>query len=104
MHTSEAVRYLFNELGDKLSVAFDAIIRAIRDLDERAAHEVLTMKADINHLLQSALEIQSSALAKGGSDQIELIRMEMTAFDCLKRIHTHLKRIAKEIVPPELGN
>ena len=71
-------------------------------MDERAADEVLTMKSDINHLLQRALDFQSSALADVSPDQIEVIRLEMTAFENLKRIYTHLKRIAKEIAPVEV--
>lgn len=99
MQASDAISYLFEELGDKLNVAFGAIIRAIKDLDEQAADEVLTMKSDINHLLQRALDIQSSEIAGVGPDQIEVIRLEMTAFENLKRIYTHLKRTAKEVTP-----
>lgn len=102
LRASDAIRYLSEELGDKLSIAFDAIIRAIRDADERAADEVLTMKSDINHLLQRALDLQTSALADMSPDHIDLIRIEMTAFENLKRIYTHLKRIAKAIAPVEV--
>ena len=102
MKASDAIRHLFDELGDKLSVAVESIIRAIKDVDERAAAEVLSMKSDINHLLQRALDIQSSAIAGVGVDQIELIRLEMTAFENMKRIYTHLKRIAKKIAPVEV--
>ena len=63
---------------------------------------MLTIKADIDHLINQALEIQSQALAELGPEQIEIIRMEMTALENLKRIHTYLKRIAREIVPQEV--
>ena len=100
---SDAMRYLFDQLGDKISAAIDATVRGVRDADQRAAGEVLTMKADIDHLINQALELQSSALAEVGPDQIKVIRMEMTAVENLKRIYTHLKRIAREIVPAEVG-
>ena len=100
---SDAMRYLFDQLGDKISTAIDATVRAVRDADQRAAGEVLTMKADIDHLINQALELQSSALAEVGPDQIKVIRMEMTAVENLKRIYTYLKRIAREIVPAEVG-
>ena len=45
------------------------------------------------------LELQSRVLAQVGPEQIEQMRMEMTALENLKRIHTYLKRIAREIVP-----
>lgn len=60
------------------------------------------MKADIDHLLHQALELQSATLAELGPGEIEQIRMEMTALENLKRIHTYLKRIVREIVPQEL--
>ena len=102
IQTSEAMRYLFRELGDKISAALESTIRAVREGNERAADEVLTMKADIDQLIRQALEIQSSALTEVGPEQVEVIRLEMTVLENLKRIHTHLKRIAKEIVPPEI--
>ena len=100
--TSDAMRHLFDELGDKLETALETTIRAVKEADERAANEVLTIKADIDHLIDQALELQSKALATLGPDQIEAIRMEMTALENLKRIHTYLKRIAREIVPQEV--
>ncbi len=102
IQTSDSMRYLYDELGDKLSAAIKLTIRAVRDVDQRAAAEVLTMKADINHLITQALDLQSRALAGVGPDQIEIMRMEMTVLENLKRIHTYLKRIAREYVPKEM--
>ena len=58
--------------------------------------------ADIDQLIRQALEIQSSALTEVGPEQVEVIRLEMTVLENLKRIHTYLKRIAQEIVPQEI--
>jgi phosphate:Na+ symporter len=102
IQTSDAMRHLLNKLGDKLSTALDSTIRAVREEDERAADEVLTIKADVDHLISQALELQSQALAEVSPEQIEIMRMEMTALENFKRIHTYLKRIAREIVPQEI--
>ena len=99
IQSSDAMRVLFRELGDKLKTALDSTIRAVREDDERAADEVLTIKADIDHLIGKALELQSAALAQVSPEQITLMRMEMTVLENLKRIHTLLKRVAREIVP-----
>jgi phosphate:Na+ symporter len=99
---SDAMRHLVMELGDKLETALETTIRAVKDGDERAAAAVLTMKADVDHLINQALELQSASLAGVGLEQIEIIRMEMTVLENLKRIHTYLKRIAKLIVPQEI--
>ncbi len=103
IQVSDAMRYLFDQLGDKISAAIEATVHGVREADQRAAGEVLTMQADIDHLINQALELQSGALAEVGPDQIEVIRMEMTALENLKRIHTYLKRIAREIVPADVG-
>ena len=60
------------------------------------------MKADIDHLINQAMAIQSEALASLDEDQVERLRMEMTALKNLKRIHTYLKRIARKILPSEV--
>ncbi|MEA3275946.1 MAG: hypothetical protein U9Q81_11765 [Pseudomonadota bacterium] len=59
------------------------------------------MKADIDFLLHQALDLQSRSLAEADKG-IETTRMEMTMLENLKRIHTYLKRIAREILPPEV--
>ncbi len=102
IQASEAMRYLFDELGDKLSAAIKLTIRAVEDVDQRAASEVLSMKADINRLMNEALELQSRELAGVAPEKIEVMRIEMTVIENLKRIHTYLKRIAREYVPKEI--
>ncbi len=102
IQTSDAMRHLFHELGDKLEFAIQTTVKAVKEADERAAEEVFTIKAEIDHLIQQALEIQSQSLAELGPEQVEIIRMEMTALENLKRIHTYLKRIAREIVPQKV--
>lgn len=102
IHASDTLRHLYSKLGDQLSAAIEAAVRAVREWDQRAADEVLTMKAEIDHLISQALEIQSQALTKVGTEEIEIIRIEMTVLENLKRIHTHLKRIAREIMPREV--
>ena len=99
---SDALRFLFQQLGDKIAEAMELTVRAVKDLDELAADQVLTMKADIDHLIDEALAIQSEALANMDEDQVERMRMEMTALENLKRMHTYLKRIARKILPREV--
>lgn len=99
IESSEAMRYLFQELGNRVASTIDLAVQAVGEGDERAAAEVLTIKADIDHIIQEALDIQSKGIAGVSPAEIEMLRMEMTALENLKRIHTYLKRIAREIVP-----
>lgn len=99
---SETMRHLLNELIERLETALEKTICGLRDHDEIAAAEVLRMQDDINRLVDQALDIQSANLADFGSEQVEIIRIEMTILENLRRIHTHLRRIAQAIVPPEV--
>ncbi len=96
---SDAIRYLFRELGDRVTLALEQTIVAVKENDEVVANKVLALKADIDHLISQALDIQSTALAGIDQEHIRNIRMEMTILENMKRIYTHLKRISREIVP-----
>ena len=100
---SDTVRYLYEQLGDKIAQALETTIRAVREVDQVAAKEVIDMKRDVDHLVEAALAIQSEALAGIDARQIENLRAEMTALENLKRIHTYLKRIARNILPLEVA-
>lgn len=102
IQSSETMRHIFKELGDKIEKALSAAIKAIKDNDENAANEVLAMKSDINLLLKQALDLQTQTLTDVSPEKVISIRLEMSALESMKRIHTYLKRIAKEIVPKEI--
>jgi phosphate:Na+ symporter len=67
--------------------------------DEVAAQCVLHMKSDINQLAYKALQIQAKRLQQEGSHNIEVTQFENDLIDCMKRIYTLTKRIAKLTVP-----
>jgi Na+/phosphate symporter len=81
------VRFEIARMGDIVAEMLSDLREAIRELDQVAAQEVLTLKADIDRLLDQALEIQSQSLAEAERG-VETTRMEMTLLDNLKRIHT----------------
>ena len=102
IQASEAMVYLLRELGDKIALALESTIRAVRESDQRAASEVIAIKRDIDNLIAQAFELQSGTLPEVDTKQIEVVRLEMTVLESLKRIHTLLKRIAREFVPKEI--
>ena len=97
---SETYLHLLKKLGDKIYEALSSTTQAIRELDQKAAQEVLNMKPEIDHLLEQALEFQSQALAD--ATDIEMTRIEMTLLSSLKQIQTYLKRINRQLVPDEI--
>lgn len=98
---NDEMRLLVQKLGGKLALALMLTTRAIRDLDEKAALDVIHMKKDIDYLINEAFELQSKNLAAGQPD-IEMTRMELTLFENFKRMHSYLKRIAIDVVPKDV--
>jgi len=97
----DTMHHLLGKLDDQIENALVLTTEAIREFDQSAAQKVLRMNVDIDRLLNEALEIQSSSLTESDSD-IEQIRLEMTYLDSLKRIHSYLRRIAKDMLPAEI--
>lgn len=102
IQTSDVMQLLFDKFGKLLLSALENTIHAVKESDQRAADEVLTVKAEIDLLINQALSLQSESLVNMSPDQIGTIRSEMTALENLKRIYTHLRRIARAIVPQEI--
>ncbi len=95
---SETMRHLVGHLADKMEETLASTSKAVRELDQKAAQNVINMKADIDSSIAEALEVQSESMVSAEAD-IELIRMEMTLLDNLKRIHTYCKRIVRHVLP-----
>ncbi|MFD2166692.1 Na/Pi cotransporter family protein [Thalassotalea euphylliae] len=101
LKSSNTIRYIYREIGDKLSVALQNSTLAIKDNNQIAAQSVLSIKGEIDTLIKQAFELQTE---KFTDENIELVRHEMTILENLKRIHTYLKRIAKRVVPQEIDD
>ena len=95
---SETMRHLIGHLADKMEEALASTSKAVRELDQKAAQNVINMKADIDSSIAEALKVQSESMVSADAN-IELIRMEMTLLDNLKRIHTYCKRIVRHVLP-----
>lgn len=97
---SDTYRHLLKKLGDKVALALSLTTQAIRELDQKAAQEVLNMKPDIDRLLEQALDFQSQALAD--LSDMETTRLEMNLLNSLKQMQTYLKRINRQLLPDEV--
>nr|WP_321399304.1 Na/Pi cotransporter family protein [uncultured Desulfobacter sp.] len=96
---SETMRHLLNEIRNKIESSLAITTRAIRELDRDAAQAVLDMKADVDRLFDQAIELQSHALSATDGD-IRITRLELSLFNQLKRIDSHLRRIARSVADP----
>jgi phosphate:Na+ symporter len=101
---SEATRLLLINLADKVSHAIEHVIRAVREDDETAAEEVITVKDEVRRLAEEFLMRQSERIGVQESGHLNLVRLEMELLDKLRSIYTLAKRIAKDFVPDEVAS
>ena len=101
---SEATLLLVRNLADKVGYAIDQVTQAIREDDETAAEEVITLKDEIQQIAQEFLMRQSDRIGIMDAGHLDLVRMEMEFLDKLRGIYTLTKRIAKDFVPDEIAS
>jgi len=104
MEPSEATLILVQNLADKIAYAIDQVIQAVRDDDETAAEEVITLKEEIQQIAQQFLMRQSERIGIVDAGHLDMVRMEMEFLDKLRSIYTLAKRIAKDFVPDEVAS
>jgi phosphate:Na+ symporter len=102
LHASDAMRSAFRTLGLAVVRALNAAIRSVAKDDQRAAQEVLTLKAEVNRGIDAVLQHQVSKLGAEDPNRLAIFRVEMGIVDSLKRTYTLAKRIAKLQLPKEL--
>lgn len=74
-------------------------ITSVTEDDERAARDVIKMKAQINTSIDHALEFQAQSMIAHDETAMSRTRYENDIIDGLKRIYSLSKRIAKLGVP-----
>jgi len=102
--SSEATSLLVLDLADKVGFAVDQIIQAVREDDETAAEEVITLRGEVHKIADDFLVRQSERLGIKDAEHLNLVRLEMELLNKLRNIYTLTKRIAKDFVPDEIAS
>jgi phosphate:Na+ symporter len=100
---SEETRELLRKLHHVVSITAELAIDAVMENDERAAQEVIAMKADINRLMDSAAMHESKRLVAEEPNRLAAYTLEIDIIEKLKRIYYFSKRMAKAVMPEELS-
>ena len=100
---SEETRELLRKLHHVVSTTAELAIDAVMENDERAAQEVIAMKADINRLMDSAAMHESKRLVAKEPNRLAAYTLEIDIIEKLKRIYYFSKRMAKAVMPEELS-
>ncbi|MCP4701091.1 MAG: Na/Pi cotransporter family protein [Gammaproteobacteria bacterium] len=100
---SDATQEVLRKLHEIVSVAVELALESVMEKDQRAAREVISMKADINRLVESATRHEAQRLVAQEPNRLPAYTMEVEIIEKLKRIYYFAKRIAKSAVPAELA-
>ena len=96
---SKGTREVLTKLHEVISATTELATHAVIERDERAAQDVIAMKADINHLTDSAALHESKRLVAEEPNRLAAYTVEMDIIEKLKRIYYFSKRMAKSVMP-----
>ena len=104
LHENDASLALFIDLSKTVGETFDKLVSAIKNDDQNAAAEVITIKEHIRHAVDEILKNQASRISVQTNKDLLLVRLELELVDKLRRIYTLTKRVAREFIPEELAH
>ena len=99
----DETRRLLRDLHASVVKSVELAVQAIRDNDQQAAESVLLMKDTLRQQSQQLLQRKATRLMADDPDYLNLVRIEMSFVDQMRRIYTLAKRIAKVVLPPEIA-
>ena len=103
LHTGEKSTDLLIELVKTVNDAFNDLITAIKNEDEKLAAEVLAVKDLVRHQVDEILKHQSRRMGITDSKHLLTVRLELEFVNHLRRMYTLAKRIARDFVPEEIA-
>ena len=98
---SEATQKVINTVHVVVSDALKAAVRAVVEEDNDFAVRVISMKTDMNRLVEQADMHQAKRLISEDSGKFEAYSVEVDIIEKLKRIYYHAKRMAKTVAELE---
>jgi phosphate:Na+ symporter len=98
---SQQTQKVINTVHHVVSDALKAAVRAVVDEDKDFAMRVISMKGDMNRLVEQAELHQTQRLVSEDSGKFEAYSVEVDIIEKLKRIYYHAKRMAKTVVEIE---
>lgn len=103
LQASETMRQMLMGLQTTVCYALKSAVQAVRDNNQQAAQDVVSLKEVVNRQVNEALAHQAGKLVEDEPTRIAIFRMEMDVVESLKRIHSLAKRLARQVLPPELA-
>ena len=104
INPSEDSKALLLDLGNKVQLSIENVVKAVREDDEKAAEEVILIKDEVRRLAEEFLAHQTQRIGISDGGRLAQLRLELELLDKLRRIYTLAKRVAKDFVPEEVAN
>ena len=99
----EGTKRMLVDFHTTIVESVELAVRAVRDNDQLAAESVLMMKDSIREHTEKLMARKAERLALEDSGYLDLVRMEMSFVDQMRRIYTLAKRISKVVLPPVIA-
>ncbi len=96
---SEATQKVLGEFHAAVLKSVKSAVEALAENDQRKAQDVISMKIDIQHMVDGAAAHQAERLVADEPNRLEAYTIEVEVVEKLKRIYYFAKRIAKTVVP-----
>jgi phosphate:Na+ symporter len=90
-------------LYDTVCRAVSAAVRAVRDNDQQAAQEALSLQELVREQSEQVLAAESAQLRADRPDYVQVVRLQSTFVEKMRHIYTLARRIAKGTLPPVLA-
>jgi phosphate:Na+ symporter len=101
--SGEKTRRMLLEVYEMVAKSVELTVQAVRDNDQRIAESVMIMKDGIRDQSERLLARKADRLTVSDPDYLNLVRLEMSFVDQMRRIYTLAKRISKGIVPEAIA-
>ena len=101
--SGDETRKMLRELHASVVKSVEFAVQAIRNNDQQAAESVLMMKDTLRDLSEQLLGRKATRLMADDPDYLNLVRLEMSFVDQMRRIYSLAKRIARVVLPPVLA-
>ncbi|NNC75797.1 MAG: Na/Pi cotransporter family protein, partial [Acidimicrobiia bacterium] len=99
LQVSKETFSVLSQFHEAVAQALDGAMLALTQKNAEAAHQVASMKKQINSLQRSAAAHQAERLVADAPDRVPTYRLETDIITTLKRVYYFAKRIARLAVP-----
>ncbi len=102
--SGDETRAMLRELYATVVEAVEQTVQAVKANDQNAAESVMLLKDDVRALSENILARKAERLTVDDDNYVELVRLQMSFVDQMRRIYTLTKRVSRDFLPPALAS